>query len=93
MEGFALQAPDVSLALVLALWPLTRLRQDLKQYFVKVLRKAMYGRDVASRLFAMRGLLFVIIEGVKDAGSSITCKSSQARLSVSCLAPGDSQRA
>ena len=79
MEGFALQAPDVSLALLLALWPLAREKEAVQSYFVRVLRRAMYGRDVASRLFAMRGFLFVILEGVKH-GASQKVSESQVRL-------------
>lgn len=80
MEGFALQAPDVSLALLLALWPMARQDGDIERYFVSMLRKAMYGRDVASRLFAMRGFLFVILEGVKRGSSQKASECSQVRL-------------
>ena len=77
VESFALQAPDVSLALLLALWPLARHDPDIERYFVTVLRKAMYGRDVASRLFAMRGFLFVILEGIQKGASQRTSECSQ----------------
>ena len=77
IEGFALQAPDVSVALLLALWPLAREREEIQKYFVLVLRKAMYGRGVASRLFAMRGFLFIIVEGVKRGSSRQISETSQ----------------
>ena len=67
------------MALLLALWPLAREREEIEQYFVLVLRKAMYGRDVASRLFAMRGFLFVIVEGVKHGSSRRYVERSEVR--------------
>ncbi len=93
--------PEAALALLLALWPLCRLVRELQDYVVLVLRKVMFARDTNSRLVAVKGFLFLIIQQLRagpELGQQLAqhgavdcsqASSSQASLSqLGALSPG-----
>jgi hypothetical protein len=54
-------APQVALGVLKALAPIFTVRADIKDATILSLRKAMFARDVTSRLLAVRGFLFMIL--------------------------------
>lgn len=49
LAHFAGLPPEAAMALLRALWPLCRVRRELQDHVVMLLRKVMYGRDANSR--------------------------------------------
>ena len=60
MEYMATLTPTVSAQLLIAVQPLMRLRADFLDFVVLVLRKAIFKKDVTSRLIAVGGFLELI---------------------------------
>lgn len=49
LSSFAGLSADAALVLLLALWPLCRVRSDLQDHVIMLLRKMMYRQDVGGR--------------------------------------------
>lgn len=49
LGSFAGLSADAALVLLLALWPLCRVRSDLQDHVIMLLRKMMYRQDVGGR--------------------------------------------
>ncbi|GBF90249.1 hypothetical protein Rsub_03382 [Raphidocelis subcapitata] len=99
LSHFAALPPEAAMALLRALWPLCRVRRELQDHVIMLLRKVMYGRDPNSRVVAIRGFIHLIVEQLKSAppsppGSSDEAGPSQASCSqeplsqMSALASG-----
>lgn len=70
LENLAALPPGAAIALLLALWPLCRARKDIADYVIMLLRKAMFSRELGSRLLAARGFLFIITEELIHSGAA-----------------------
>ncbi|KAL4531553.1 hypothetical protein Ndes2437A_g08876 [Nannochloris sp. 'desiccata'] len=68
LENLAALPPAAAVALLLALWPLCRARKDISDFVIVLLRKAMFSRELGSRLLAARGFLFIITEELSTSG-------------------------
>jgi len=69
LENLAALPPAAAVALLLALWPLCRARKDISDFVIVLLRKAMFSRELGSRLLAARGFLFIITEELSSSRS------------------------
>jgi hypothetical protein len=69
LENLSALPPAAAVALLLALWPLCRARKDISDFVIVLLRKAMFSRELGSRLLAARGFLFIITEELSSASN------------------------
>eukprot|EP00884_Botryococcus_braunii_P018982 jgi/Botrbrau1/5768/Bobra.0134s0035.2 len=93
LDCFPLMAPQVALGVLKALAPIFTVRADIKDATILSLRKAMFARDVTSRLLAVRGFLFMILCELSHSSESsayaMEPSSSQASMSqLSALTSG-----
>ncbi|KAL3136619.1 hypothetical protein ABBQ38_005859 [Trebouxia sp. C0009 RCD-2024] len=68
LDRFAFMTPTTALGVIIALQPLALLKKHIQAYMVGpsgVLRKALFSRGVASRLVAVRGLLYIIVQQLR----------------------------
>lgn len=68
MEGISFLPPGAALGLLLASWPMCSKRRDAKDFVIMLLRKAMFSRELNTRLLAARGFLLLMVEEMNDGG-------------------------
>ncbi|GIL44431.1 hypothetical protein Vafri_1892, partial [Volvox africanus] len=86
-QSFLLLPAPVALGLLLGLWPLARCRRDLADYMVMLLRKVMFSREASSRLVAVRGFLFILVQQLRAAaGGGVAKDEEQLRAAAAAAA-------
>jgi Fanconi anemia group I protein len=94
LENLSALPPAAAVALLLALWPLCRARKDISDFVIVLLRKAMFSRELGSRLLAARGFLFIITEELSSssgAGGSCAAGAGPSASQAAGAAPALSQ--
>ena len=96
LEYFTLLPQQLASCLVLALLPLIDASRELEDYFVLILRKAMFARDTQQRLTAVNGIVHLLLNRRRDraAGSAAVPRHLRPRASLGPEAsqPSSSQR-
>ncbi|GLI65567.1 hypothetical protein VaNZ11_009036, partial [Volvox africanus] len=91
-QSFLLLPAPVALGLLLGLWPLARCRRDLADHMVMLLRKVMFSREASSRLVAVRGFLFILVQQLRAAaGGGVAKDEEQLRAAAAAAMPSFSQ--
>ncbi|KAG2490245.1 hypothetical protein HYH03_011369 [Edaphochlamys debaryana] len=86
LQNFLLLPAPVALGLLLGLWPLARNRRDLSDHLVMLLRKVMFAREAQSRLVAVRGFLFILLQQLRAAAGRGCSEDEEAALLAAAAA-------
>lgn len=87
LDRFAFMTATTALGVLIALQPLALLKKHIQAYMVGargVLRKALFSRGVPSRLVAVRGLLYMIVQQLRDLESKEDEDAMEADAELSC---------